>query len=698
MAPIVKDAENSATTSTTSAAPSNKNPQDSTPRLQPVPLEVSVVVNGARTIEGSDKREPFSESTKTVLVFGNGAVIRLASPVAPGQLLFVTNEKSKREVVCQVVKSKTYRAVSGYVELEFTEPAANFWGVRFPTAPASPQPAAPTAAAPHTTPSPVVPAKPVATAPTVPPIASKPTVAPLPPKPPAIQPVEPTVGEAPKSTLSAPSAAPKPPVSAGKSSAISHDASLPSFLTPQAPAAPPIIPKPIVAVSKEPVSVPSPEASAASPDLSSEELKRQASKLQEQLNSLLFAGAPASNANPQTHPAALPPAPIAPPNVTAPEPVSPESAARKAENSSHVGENTVAAAQPAIPATITAVSPIISPKISATSVAEEEVKIPAWLAPLARETNAKQLLPESSTATTAGADETHLVAGDQEAAHRPQSVVFGNQLLGSTAETRESSGSPGSKKGLFLGIAAVAALAIGAAVWYGMQPGNFLASKPASVANPPAAATSAAPAANEEGMPSSTMPAAALNPPTTAASVANSPAVHQPVGAVQTPAPAVRTNAAAEQAKKPSLGDVFLASPNINRATNSTDAPESEPTIDASRPEAGADPLANMATSNRPQPTAPLPVGGEVKPAVLIKSVPPVYPASAKNQRISGNVVLDALIDATGRVSSATVVSGPRMLHQSALDAVKQWKYEPAKLDGKPTSTHLNVTVQFKVQ
>src|SRR5262249_11873170 len=75
----------------------------------------------------------FSETTQTVLVFGSGAVIRLSSGVAPGQLLFLTNEKTKKEVVCQVVKSKNYRSASGYVELEFTEPAIGFWGMRFPT-------------------------------------------------------------------------------------------------------------------------------------------------------------------------------------------------------------------------------------------------------------------------------------------------------------------------------------------------------------------------------------------------------------------------------------------------------------------------------------------------------------------------------------------------------------------------------------
>ena len=156
MAPTVKDVENS-TPASTSTLPSAQaaNPAQAAARPQPVPLEVPVSVNGARTIEGSDKREPFSESTKTVLVFANGAVIRLASNVAPGQLLFVTNDKSKKEVVCQVVKSKNYRTVTGYVELEFTEPAPGFWGVRIPTesAPAHAQPKVPVAQRPAAPPA-----------------------------------------------------------------------------------------------------------------------------------------------------------------------------------------------------------------------------------------------------------------------------------------------------------------------------------------------------------------------------------------------------------------------------------------------------------------------------------------------------------------------------------------------------------------
>ena len=155
MAPIVKDVENSAVT-TAPAAPVTKPPQDgSATRPQPVALEIPVTVNGARTVDGSDKREPFSESTKTVLIFGHGAVIRLASLVSPGQLLFVTNEKTKKEVVCQVVKSKNYRTVTGYVELGVYRARDCFLGhaisrlITFPLLPAtSTGPVAPVAHAP----------------------------------------------------------------------------------------------------------------------------------------------------------------------------------------------------------------------------------------------------------------------------------------------------------------------------------------------------------------------------------------------------------------------------------------------------------------------------------------------------------------------------------------------------------------------
>ena len=95
-------------------------------------LEVPVTVTGARPATKNDKRELFTEETTTVLVFKDGAVIQLSAAIVVGQLLFLTDKRSKREVVCQVVHKRSHRPTSCYVELEFTEPANDFWGVSFP--------------------------------------------------------------------------------------------------------------------------------------------------------------------------------------------------------------------------------------------------------------------------------------------------------------------------------------------------------------------------------------------------------------------------------------------------------------------------------------------------------------------------------------------------------------------------------------
>jgi hypothetical protein len=99
------------------------------PKVNAIAREVRVRVTGARAGDVSGERELFSESATTVLVFEKGGVIRLAAAVIPGQLLFLSNEESKREVVTQVIRKRTYRPTECYVELEFTEPAPAFWGI-----------------------------------------------------------------------------------------------------------------------------------------------------------------------------------------------------------------------------------------------------------------------------------------------------------------------------------------------------------------------------------------------------------------------------------------------------------------------------------------------------------------------------------------------------------------------------------------
>jgi protein TonB len=97
------------------------------------------------------------------------------------------------------------------------------------------------------------------------------------------------------------------------------------------------------------------------------------------------------------------------------------------------------------------------------------------------------------------------------------------------------------------------------------------------------------------------------------------------------------------------------------------------------------------------KPTAPIRVGGRVKPPKPIVQVHPEYPLLAKQARIQGQVLIDAILDEQGNVVEMRVVSGPPLLHQAALDALKQWKYEPVYLNDQPIAVEMIVTINFQL-
>ena len=76
---------------------------------------------------------------------------------------------------------------------------------------------------------------------------------------------------------------------------------------------------------------------------------------------------------------------------------------------------------------------------------------------------------------------------------------------------------------------------------------------------------------------------------------------------------------------------------------------------------------------------------------MLIDKVIPAYPAIARAIRASGTVVLQATISRTGTIENLRVVSGPALLRQAALDAVKQWRYRPYMLNGQPVEVETAV-------
>lgn len=81
----------------------------------------------------------------------------------------------------------------------------------------------------------------------------------------------------------------------------------------------------------------------------------------------------------------------------------------------------------------------------------------------------------------------------------------------------------------------------------------------------------------------------------------------------------------------------------------------------------------------------------------MIRQVKPPYPPLAKQARIQGTVVLEAIINKQGSVENLRVLTGHPLLIQSALDAVKQWKYKPTLLNGEPVEVVTQVTVNFNL-
>lgn len=79
----------------------------------------------------------------------------------------------------------------------------------------------------------------------------------------------------------------------------------------------------------------------------------------------------------------------------------------------------------------------------------------------------------------------------------------------------------------------------------------------------------------------------------------------------------------------------------------------------------------------------------------LIQKVQPTYPAIAKTARIQGTVVLEATISKSGSIENLKAVSGPPMLYQAAIDAVRQWRYKPYMLNGEPVEVGTTVNVVF---
>jgi protein TonB len=107
--------------------------------------------------------------------------------------------------------------------------------------------------------------------------------------------------------------------------------------------------------------------------------------------------------------------------------------------------------------------------------------------------------------------------------------------------------------------------------------------------------------------------------------------------------------------------------------------------------------MSNTGANLPRQPAQALKVSQGVSQGLLVKSVQPVYPQTARQMRVQGSVELLANIGKDGSITAVKVLSGPQVLSRAAIDAVKQWQYKPYYLDDQPVEIQTQITVNFKL-
>jgi TonB family protein len=148
-----------------------------------------------------------------------------------------------------------------------------------------------------------------------------------------------------------------------------------------------------------------------------------------------------------------------------------------------------------------------------------------------------------------------------------------------------------------------------------------------------------------------------------------------------------------ESAKTPVADNIVPENVAKSADTGDVDAP---PAVEIDKANMAAQ-LIQFPTESQRMPQFGAPVSQGLSPAVLVRKVSPAYPPQALNQKITGSVVLDATVSTNGSVHKVKVISGPPLLAGAAAEAVREWRYSPAVLNGKAVETQQRVTVVFSL-
>jgi periplasmic protein TonB len=306
---------------------------------------------------------------------------------------------------------------------------------------------------------------------------------------------------------------------------------------------------------------------------------------------------------------------------------------------------------------------------------------------------------------------------------KPEEVSVAPQVdapsFAALGENPAEQASGGSKKTILIAAAVLVAVgAIGYVGWTKMHPASE-ASAPQTVTAPPRTTPVQSQSPVPTAVPSSANAASSTTTTTTASHPASSLPVEQgpdimlstsethppaakkstsmiaPDTVVRNPVTDADTNAPAPMVVKNQSSDPAPAAP----PAQETIQPPAPGSLGASN--ANDQALSGIMNSNGAalpkQPAQTVKVSQGVSQGLLVKSVQPVYPPTAKQMHVQGSVELMANIGKDGSITSVKVLSGPSVLSRAAIDAVKQWQYKPYYLDDQPVEIQTQITVNFKL-
>jgi len=90
--------------------------------------------------------------------------------------------------------------------------------------------------------------------------------------------------------------------------------------------------------------------------------------------------------------------------------------------------------------------------------------------------------------------------------------------------------------------------------------------------------------------------------------------------------------------------------------------------------------------------------GGDVVAPRILFQVQPRYPSAARLVKVEGIVIIEAVIDASGQIRDARVLRGHPLLDEAALEALRRWRFEPGRLNGRPVAVYFTLTVNFRLR